>query len=105
MVLGSALDIVEHCGVPRYLFTDFPLGNPCGVPYDAAMQREIIRMSLALFHESTAPRTTDHAPYSWPDQEWKTAYMQVREEDLAALERKGEQRRVMLAGQRSDTEA
>jgi D-proline reductase (dithiol) PrdB len=104
VILGSALDIVEHCGVPRYLFTDFPLGNPCGVPYDTAMQREIVRESLALFPESTAPRTTVHAPYSWPDQGWKAAYMHVREEDRATLEQQGEQRRSMLARQRSDTE-
>jgi len=24
VIVGSALDIVEHCGVPRFLFTDFP---------------------------------------------------------------------------------
>ena len=33
VIIGSALDVVEHCGVPRFLFTDFPLGNPCGHPW------------------------------------------------------------------------
>jgi D-proline reductase (dithiol) PrdB len=28
VIVGSALDVVEHCGVPRFYFTDFPLGNP-----------------------------------------------------------------------------
>ena len=27
VVMGCAKDIVEHCGVPRFLFSDFPLGN------------------------------------------------------------------------------
>ncbi len=27
-------DIVEYCGVPRFLFSDFPLGNAAGRPHD-----------------------------------------------------------------------
>ena len=26
-IMGCAKDIVEHCRVPRFLFSDFPLGN------------------------------------------------------------------------------
>ena len=36
VIIGSAWDIVEWCGVPRFLFADRPLGNPCGHPWDAA---------------------------------------------------------------------
>jgi len=25
LIIGSAIDVVEHCGVPRYLHSDFPL--------------------------------------------------------------------------------
>ena len=32
VVLGCARDIVEHVGVPRLLFSDFPLGNAAGKP-------------------------------------------------------------------------
>ncbi len=32
LVMGCAKDIVEHCGVPRFLFSDFPLGNSAGRP-------------------------------------------------------------------------
>ena len=46
VIIGSALDIVEHCGVPRYVFTDFPLGNPCGHPWQRDMQREIARSRM-----------------------------------------------------------
>ena len=41
VVIGSARDIVEHCGVARFVFTDFPLGNPCGHPWRRDMQREV----------------------------------------------------------------
>ena len=42
VVIGSARDIVEECGVPRFLFVDFPLGNPCGKPWDFPMQQALI---------------------------------------------------------------
>jgi len=32
VIAGSALDIVEASGAPRFAFTDFPLGNPLGKP-------------------------------------------------------------------------
>ena len=34
VMIASAKDIVEHCGVARLLFVDYPLGNPCGEPSD-----------------------------------------------------------------------
>ncbi len=40
--IGSALDIVEECGVPRFFFVDLPLGNPCGKPWDVSMQQALI---------------------------------------------------------------
>ena len=53
IVIGSARDIVEHCGVPRFLFTDFPLGNPCGHPWNPEMQTEILRHALSLLASAT----------------------------------------------------
>jgi D-proline reductase (dithiol) PrdB len=32
VLIGSALDVVECCGAPRFYFNEFPLGNPCGTP-------------------------------------------------------------------------
>ena len=58
VVIGTARDIVEHCGVARHVFTDFPLGNPCGEPFDVAMQRKIVNASLDLLASATVPRTT-----------------------------------------------
>ena len=72
MVVGNARDIVEHCGVARLVYTDFPLGNPCGVPWDAGMQRAIVVQALELLGAATAPRTTAEAPFDWPEGEaWK----------------------------------
>src|SRR4030095_9559329 len=33
VVMGCALDIVERCGVPRFLFRDFPLRHSAGRPF------------------------------------------------------------------------
>ncbi len=78
VILGSARDIVEQCGVPRFVFTDFPLGNPCGKPYDAAMQRAIVGSGLDLLESARAPRTTVQTPFVWsPDQSWRDEYMRI----------------------------
>ncbi len=72
VVIGTARDIVEHCGVARHVFTDFPLGNPCGEPFDVAMQRKIVNASLDLLASATVPRTTIQSPFTWSKGErWK----------------------------------
>jgi hypothetical protein len=72
VVYGCARDIVEHCGVPRFVFTDYPLGNPCGRPFDLDNQRAIVGLGLELLATATAPGTTLVAPYEWSaDDSWK----------------------------------
>lgn len=94
VVLGSALDIVEHCGVARFAFVDFPLGNPCGKPYDRAMQRQIVATAVELFDSATAPNTTLRLPHRWSeDESWRDGYMAFDAEDLRKLRQAGEQRR------------
>ena len=94
VVLGSALDVVEHCGTARFAFVDFPLGNPCGKPYDRAMQRAIAAAAIDLFEQATAPRTTLRLPQRWSkDESWRRGYMAVRAEDGRELQRQGELRR------------
>lgn len=96
VILGSALDVVEHCGVPRFAFADFPLGNPCGRPWDRAMQNDIVTAAVGLFETAEGPRTTRRLPYRFSDDEgWRADYLAVREEDLVALRRKGEERRAL----------
>ena len=78
VVFGCARDIVEHCGVPRFVFTDFPLGNPTGRPFDAASQRDIVEMGVALLETATAPRTTVQTPFQWDDGgAWRETYMRL----------------------------
>ncbi len=94
VVIGSARDVVEECGVARLLFSDFPLGNPCGRPYDAAMQRGIVGMALDLLESARLPRTTVQTPFVWSeDESWKERYARVDPERAEALRRAGEQRR------------
>lgn len=72
VIIATARDIVEHCGVPRLLFVDFPLGNPCGEPYDLPQQRDIFEQALSLLETAEAPRTTLEAGLRWSDGErWK----------------------------------
>jgi hypothetical protein len=72
VVIATARDIVETCGVPRLLFVDFPLGNPCGEPGDVAQQRAIFEKALRLLEQATEGRTTWEAGYRWSKGEaWK----------------------------------
>jgi len=100
VVMGSARDIVEQCGVARFLFTDFPLGNPCGAPYDIEMQRAILGMALDLLESSRFPRTTVQTPFSWPDDGWRERYMHIDESKMADLRRLGDERRRLRQSQK-----
>jgi len=98
VVVGSARDIVEECGVPRFLFSDFPLGNPCGRPYDLAMQLDITGSALGLLESATLPRTTVQTRHIWDeDATWKDRYARVDPERAAKLRAAGEARRARQA--------
>ncbi len=72
VVFGCARDIVEQCGVPRFVFSDFPLGNPTGRPYDIDIQREVLSLGLDLLVSGITPGTTMVTPYEWSaDHSWK----------------------------------
>ena len=72
VVFGCARDIVEHCGVPRFVFSDFPLGSPCGRPYDLDSQRAVLALGLDTLEAATAGGTTVVAPFAWSaDESWK----------------------------------
>ena len=96
MVIGSARDIVEECGVPRFLFVDFPLGNPCGKPWDVPMQQAVISAALELAEKTWQPHTTVQAPFAWtPDENdlWRDRYMRVDDSNREALAQAGRERR------------
>ena len=94
IIVGSALDIVEHCGVPRFLYTDFPLGNPCGRPFDASMQLSIIKEAIALLESADKANTTSRSTFNWSeDNAWRDDYAEVNAENEGELARRGEDRR------------
>ncbi|HKD56385.1 MAG TPA: hypothetical protein VKD45_02660 [Hyphomicrobiaceae bacterium] len=105
VIIGSALDIIEHCGVPRFLFTDFPLGNPCGHPWRRDMQASIVALALRLLADAAGPRSTMRAPFAWKkDPGWRDRYGRVapaQRERLAALGRaRRERQAAALRGKR-----
>jgi D-proline reductase (dithiol) PrdB len=85
VVVGSARDIVEEIGVPRFLFVDFPLGYPMGRPGQLEQQRHISAQALDLLEGAWAPRTTVHR--------WRQEYMRVDDTTRAALAAAGAERR------------
>ena len=65
VVMGCAKDIVEYVGVPRFVFSDFPLGNAAGRPHDPGSQAQTLELALALLEAAPAPRTTLQSPLRW----------------------------------------
>ncbi len=75
VIMGCAKDIVEHCGVPRFLFSDFPLGNSAGRPFDPESQAATLELALRVLESAPGPRTTVQSPQRWSDDaSWKLDY-------------------------------
>ena len=78
VVMGCAKDIVERVGVPRFVFSDFPLGNAAGRPHDIESQDATLALALALLEAAPAARTTVQSPLRWSDSaEWKLDYCNI----------------------------
>jgi D-proline reductase (dithiol) PrdB len=78
VVMGCAKDIVEHAGVPRFLFSDFPLGNSAGKPHDPSSQAFTLELALRVLETAPAPNTTVQSPLRWSsDASWKRDYNNV----------------------------
>lgn len=87
VIMGSAKDIVEHAGVPRFLFTDFPLGNSAGRPNDVESQAFTMELALTVLETAPGPRTTVQSPLRWSDNpDWKLDFSnisQLSDEEIA----------------------
>jgi D-proline reductase (dithiol) PrdB len=78
IVMGCAKDIVEHCGVPRFLFSDFPLGNAAGRPKDQRSQAFTLELALRVLESAPAARTTVQSPLRWKaDPSWKLDFSNI----------------------------
>ena len=103
VIVGTARDIVEQCGVPRFVFSDFPLGNPSGQPWQPEMQGRIVGMGLELLESATVPRTTVQTPFVWlGDPDWRASYCRVDDSNRDELERLGAERRELRARDRAE---
>jgi hypothetical protein len=81
VIMGCAKDIVEYCGVPRFLFSDFPLGNSAGRPFDVESQADTLELAFRVLEAAPAPRTTVQSSQRWRDDaSWKLDFY-----DLAKL--------------------
>ena len=75
VVMGCAKDIVEHAAVPRFLFSDFPLGNSAGKPHDQASQALTFELAMRVLESAPSARTTVQSPLRWStDASWKRDY-------------------------------
>jgi D-proline reductase (dithiol) PrdB len=88
VVMGCAKDIVEHAGVPRFLFSDFPLGNAAGRPHDVASQDFTLELALKVLEAAPAARTTVQSTLRWSDSaDWKLDYANVERLSPAEIAR------------------
>ena len=86
--MGCAKDIVEHAAAPRFLFSDFPLGNSAGKPHDIASQDQTLELALRLLESAPGARTTMQSPLRWSvDGEWKVDYLNLEQIGEAELKR------------------
>lgn len=89
VIMGCAKDIVEHAAVPRFLFSDFPLGNSAGRPHDDASQAFTLELALRVLETAPAAQTTVQSPLRWSaDASWKRDYNNVAQIGEQELQRR-----------------
>ena len=89
VVMGCAKDIVEFVGVPRFLFSDSPLGNAAGRPNDPQSQTLTLELALRLLESAPAARTTVQSPLRWrEDPAWKLDYSNIERLSLEEIRRR-----------------
>jgi D-proline reductase (dithiol) PrdB len=104
VVMGCAKDIVEHAAVPRFLFSDFPLGNSAGKPHDPDSQAFTLELALRVLEAAPGPQTTVQSPLRWSaDASWKRDYnniAQMSAEELARRRREFDAQKEIARGLR-----
>ena len=50
---------------PRSAFVNFPLGHPCGTPFDADLQIRILKDALNVLATATTPGDIVDLPHEW----------------------------------------
>ena len=105
VVMGCAKDIIEHAAVPRFLFSDFPLGNSAGRPHDAESQALTLELALCLLETASGAQTTMQSPLRWSeDAAWKLDYnniAQMSPEELARRRAEFDRQKEIARGNRA----
>ena len=98
VIMGAAKDIVEYCGVPRLLFSDFPLGNAAALPNHPESQDSNFELALRLLEGAPGARTTVQSPLVWAlDPAWKLDYSnldRLSPEEVSLLREEAERVRI-----------
>ena len=82
-------DPARCSAAPRFLFSDFPLGNAAGRPKDPQSQSFTLELALRLLEAAPAARTTVQSPLRWSeDASWKLDYCNVERLSPAELRRR-----------------
>ena len=104
VVMGCAKDIVERAAVPRFLFSDFPLGNSAGKPHDLDSQAFTLELALRVLESAPVAQTTVRSPLRWSaDASWKRDYNNVAllsAEELARRRREFDAQKQIARGLR-----
>jgi hypothetical protein len=105
VVMGCAKDIVEHAAVPRFLFSDFPLGNSAGKPNDMDSQAFTLELALRVLETAPLAQTTVQSPLRWSeDASWKLDYnniSQMSPEELARRRAEFDKQKEIARGNRA----
>jgi len=100
VVIGNAFDILAACATPRSIFSDLPLGNPLGKPYDRNMQPQTLELGLQLSVTAKSPQSIETDFRFSSDDAWKINYGRVTDSNRAALIRLGEHNRAQRRAER-----
>ena len=107
VIMGAAKDIVEYCGVPRFLFSDFPLGNAAAKPNNTLSQDLNFELAMQVLEFAPAPRTTVQSPLVWASESsWKLDYSNLENltsQEIACLRNEAEQARITARELRVDS--
>ncbi len=107
VIMGAAKDIVEHVGVPRFLFSDFPLGNAAGRPNEPEACDSTLELALKVLESAVAPRTTVQNPLRWAGPaEWRLDYLnaaRLSPDEIARRRAENDQIKAVAQGVRDAT--
>jgi hypothetical protein len=107
VIMGAAKDIVEHVGVPRFLFSDFPLGNAAGRPNEPEACDSTLELALKVLESAVAPRTTVQNPLRWArPAEWRLDYLnaaRLSPDEIARRRAENDQIKAVAQGVRDAT--